>query len=124
MVSHTFTVRSRLADASRFPSGLNATLVTSRVCPFNVRVACPPIDHLKNLRPLIGQSGGIGLFLVRDRAVVTFLSGHQQTSKSHGNRDQARDGSESRNPRSAANPKCKVFGGLFHGGTLASFLND
>ena len=33
---HTFTVRSSLADARRFPSALNATLVTQSVCPFKV----------------------------------------------------------------------------------------
>ena len=36
--SHTFTVRSPLAEASRLPSGLNATLMTP-VCPLRVRVS-------------------------------------------------------------------------------------
>ena len=34
--SHTFTVRSELAEASRLPSGLNATLRTPPLCPWNV----------------------------------------------------------------------------------------
>ena len=34
--SHTFTVWSRLAEASRAPSGLNATTLTELVCPFRV----------------------------------------------------------------------------------------
>ena len=37
--SHTFTVPSSLADASRFPSGLNATPKTVLVCVFNVNVS-------------------------------------------------------------------------------------
>ena len=34
-------VRSELAEASRLPSGLNATLQTSSVCPLRVRNSCP-----------------------------------------------------------------------------------
>ena len=36
---HSLTVMSSLADASRFPSGLNATHLTKKVCPFNVSVS-------------------------------------------------------------------------------------
>ena len=44
--SQTFTVPSSLAEASRLPSGLNATLMTSPVCPLRVRVSCPvPASH-------------------------------------------------------------------------------
>ena len=39
--SHTFTVRSSLAEAMRWPSGLNATLLTSPVCPLRVRTSWP-----------------------------------------------------------------------------------
>src|SRR5947209_4072177 len=38
--SHTFTVPSQLAEASRWPSGLNATL---QPAPARVRVSCPVI---------------------------------------------------------------------------------
>src|SRR5262249_35094197 len=37
--SHTFTVRSALAEARRRPSGLNATPLTGPVCPLRVRVS-------------------------------------------------------------------------------------
>src|SRR5439155_13368048 len=37
--SHSFTVRSALVDANRFPSGLNATLTTQPLCPFNVSIS-------------------------------------------------------------------------------------
>ena len=39
LASHSFTVLSSLADASRCPSGLNATLQTPLVCPFRVSVS-------------------------------------------------------------------------------------
>jgi hypothetical protein len=45
VVSQTFNVRSQLAEASRFPSGLNATLVTQLVCPFSV-VGQQVYEHL------------------------------------------------------------------------------
>ena len=37
VASQTLTVWSELAEASRFPSGLNETLTTGPVCPFSVR---------------------------------------------------------------------------------------
>ena len=39
--SHSFTVPSPLAEASRLPSGLNATSQTPLVCPLKVSVSCP-----------------------------------------------------------------------------------
>src|SRR3990172_5812516 len=39
--SHTFTVLSALAEASRLPSGLYATLRTSALCPLKVRSSSP-----------------------------------------------------------------------------------
>ncbi len=39
VASQTFTVPSPLADASRFPSTVNATVRTALVCPFNVSVS-------------------------------------------------------------------------------------
>ena len=46
------TVLSSLAEASRFPSGLNATLVTPLLCPFSVR------DSLKNESTTLGLLPG------------------------------------------------------------------
>ena len=52
------------------------------------------------------------------------LTGHQQTSKSHGNRDQPREGSEAHKPRNPANPMRLVFVGVLHGGSLSSSHNN
>lgn len=41
--SHTFTVSSALAEASRFPSGLNATQKTALECPLQVSISWPVV---------------------------------------------------------------------------------
>ncbi len=57
VTSHTFTVRSMLADASRFPSGLNATLKTALVCPFNVSDSAPLVaSHTFTVASLLADA--------------------------------------------------------------------
>ena len=55
--SHTFTVLSQLAEASRWPSGLNATLLTLLVCPLRVSISWP-VAGVPHLHRLIVTTGG------------------------------------------------------------------
>ena len=99
--SHTFTVPSSLADASRPPSGLNATLLTRPVCPLRVRVSWPvPASHTFTVA--IGTGGGEALAVgaerhAKDKAGVPlegedFLAGRRRPTPSPSDRHWRRRG--------------------------------
>jgi hypothetical protein len=55
-VSHTFTVLSALAEASRLPPGLNATPQTASACPLRARVSCPvAVSHTEKSAAVEGR---------------------------------------------------------------------
>ena len=76
VASHTFTVRSQPAEASRFPSGLNATLQTRVVVPFQCErfLTARGVPHLHRLVPLADASrfpSGLNATLL-DQSVCPF----------------------------------------------------
>ena len=56
-VPHLHRLVTALAEASRLPSGLNATLLTEPVCPLRVRVSWPGLGVPHLHRPVIAGGG-------------------------------------------------------------------